>query len=370
MLFKKSISPLIATILLIVVSVILVSIVLIWGTEFTRKQTNLTNNVINFTESEFSESIWFDKIIGNKLFVKNLSDQNVTVVAYTFLLSNNKLNKYYENNYIYFNDSIIIKPNSIIDIPIECFPDYEFTLMLLTDDSKYIKLKITNKLNLNDYFNCGLYGSWLFNEDSGVISYDGSKHSNNGTLINNVLRISTEQRESVIDINNLLNNSYVNITFPELFLDIKNNDFTIAFWLNSRDLNVYSNWIRIIDITKDSTNYVQFVVPATNKIQFLVRDSEDYLAAVINTSTTLNINTWYFVTGVYDSKTNIVKIYINGVNKSSVGGTAAISGANNSFNIGRRSNNAGYYNGLISDLRIYDRVLDDQEIVDLYEFTK
>ncbi len=370
MLQKRSLSPLIATILLIVVSVILITVVLTWGSSFTKEKLNTTNVITNLSKSNISEFIWFDKLIGKKVFIKNLSDQSKTIVSYKIILSsNNSLSIYYENKIIPFNLPIIINSNTITEIPIECLPDNSFSIDLITTENEYINVKIKNNL-LNDYFSCGLYGGWLFNEESGTTVYDYSKYSNNGTLINNVIRSSTNERQHAIDINNILNNSYVNITFPELFSDISNNDFTIAFWLNSNDLNVYSNWTRILDITKDSTNYVQFVIPAANKVQFLVRDSTAHKAVVINTNTNLNLNTWYFVTGVHNSKNNTVKIYINGVDKSSAGGTAAVSGSNNTFNIGRRSNNAGYYNGQLSDFRIYDRVLTNEEIMDLYEFTK
>ncbi|MFA5745278.1 MAG: hypothetical protein WCX82_00880 [archaeon] len=47
MIFKKAIEPLIATILLVVVAVILVTIVLAWGKNFANDGLNKTNDVLN-----------------------------------------------------------------------------------------------------------------------------------------------------------------------------------------------------------------------------------------------------------------------------------------------------------------------------------
>jgi FlaG/FlaF family flagellin (archaellin) len=47
MLFKRSVSPLIATILLIVVSVILITVVLTWAKGFTQNTTNKATDLLD-----------------------------------------------------------------------------------------------------------------------------------------------------------------------------------------------------------------------------------------------------------------------------------------------------------------------------------
>jgi hypothetical protein len=362
MIYKRSVSPLIATILLIVVSVILVTVVLTWGKSFTDDNLNKTN--INYNKSTLSEFIWFDRLVGRNVLIKNLSSNSANIVSYKFILSSDHTLSEYYDKIINFDSPIIINPNSITIIPIECFPDNIFTVSLISDTNEYIYIKINNQI-LNDYFNCGFVGYWPLNEDNDTVVYDLSNFKNNGNLINGVERVESRFKK-VLSFNGT--NNYVNLSLPNLFNDINNNDFTIAFWLNSRDLNVYSNWIRVIDITKNSSNYTQFTIPENNSIQFMVTDTGTKIQSKANF--VFEKNEWYFLVGTWNANTKKVDIYVNGDLKSVTGSSAGISGANDTFNFGRRSNNAGYYNGLLSDVRIYDRVLTNQEIVELYEFTK
>ena len=371
MLKKRSISPLIATILLIVVSVILITVVLTWGSGFAKEKLSIAQKSA-IKNTDFTGLITNRSLSSKNILVSNNhSSKDLTITGYKIISSiDHYLYDYFENKIYSLEAPLVIGSRQAEVLQIDCYPQDSFFIDLITDQNTYVKTQVlAGSINDIDPLNCGFYGGWLFDEEDGTIVYDYSNYKHNGILINNITRVFADNRKA-IDINNISNNSYVNITFPELFSDIKNNDFTISFWFNSRDLNVYSNWIRIVDITKDSTNYVQFVIPANNKIQFLVRDTDTYKRMVINSSTILDLDTWYFVTGVHNSKENSVKIYLNGVDKSSVGSTSAISGTTNSFNIGRRSNNAGYYNGLISDFRIYNRLLTDQEIMNIYELTK
>jgi hypothetical protein len=76
------------------------------------------------------------------------------------------------------------------------------------------------------------------------------------------------------------------------------------------------------------------------------------------------LNVWYHVAGVYNATTRTLNIYVNGVLDNGVlTGTVPASQANSSagVNIGRRS--GGYYfNGVIDEVRIYNRALSAAEI--------
>lgn len=83
-------------------------------------------------------------------------------------------------------------------------------------------------------------------------------------------------------------------------------------------------------------------------------------------------NTWYTVCATYNSSR--MKIYVNGVQKSTYnlgGGPGNIGASLDSAIIGANYDPAtntrpNWYNGLIDDIRIYDRVLADSEIVDYH----
>jgi chitodextrinase len=79
------------------------------------------------------------------------------------------------------------------------------------------------------------------------------------------------------------------------------------------------------------------------------------------------LNTWYFVTGVYNAAARTLDIYVNGVlDNGTLIGTVPASQFNSSVNvnIGRRSGGSGYYfSGIIDEIRIYNRALSAAEIV-------
>src|SRR5207245_8488045 len=81
-------------------------------------------------------------------------------------------------------------------------------------------------------------------------------------------------------------------------------------------------------------------------------------------ATVRSLNTWYHVAGVYNAAARTLDIYVNGVRDNGVlTGTIPASQINSAVNvnIGRRS--GGYYfNGIIDEMRIYNRALSQAEI--------
>jgi hypothetical protein len=81
-------------------------------------------------------------------------------------------------------------------------------------------------------------------------------------------------------------------------------------------------------------------------------------------STVASLNTWYHVAGVYNAAAKTLDIYVNGILSdgalsAAVPGSQVNSGAN--VNIGRRSGGF-YFNGIIDEVRIYNRALSQSEI--------
>lgn len=78
---------------------------------------------------------------------------------------------------------------------------------------------------------------------------------------------------------------------------------------------------------------------------------------------------WYHVVINYDLNDS-QEIFINGVSESSVGSTPSTFWENNaSLIIGKAANNSSYFNGTIDEIRIYNRILTQEEILFLYDET-
>jgi len=107
MIYKRSVSPLIATILLIVVSVILVTVVLIWGQGFSKDNLNQATFSMNqdFTGLITSRSISSQNI----LISNNHSSKDLNVIGYKIISSlNHDLYSYFENKVYYLEEPLII----------------------------------------------------------------------------------------------------------------------------------------------------------------------------------------------------------------------------------------------------------------------
>jgi hypothetical protein len=82
-------------------------------------------------------------------------------------------------------------------------------------------------------------------------------------------------------------------------------------------------------------------------------------------ATTLQLNTWYHVAGVYDATARTMNVYLNGqLDNGSLVGTVTATQQNsaNNVNIGRRGTSGNAFNGRIDDTRVYNRALSAAEI--------
>ena len=85
---------------------------------------------------------------------------------------------------------------------------------------------------------------------------------------------------------------------------------------------------------------------------------------------TNSVGSWYHAVGAYNKTTGEQKLYVNGllVNTQThpAGNTVAPLTAYSDMRMGYSRVNAGYFNGVLDDVRLYKRALTDQEVLDIY----
>jgi len=88
---------------------------------------------------------------------------------------------------------------------------------------------------------------------------------------------------------------------------------------------------------------------------------------LVTGNTTLNVNQWYFVTGVYNGTTN--KIYVNGAEDGSVN-YSSMNFSSGVMRVGAWASYNSTYNwkGGLDDVRIYNRALSPSEVSQLYNW--
>jgi hypothetical protein len=87
-------------------------------------------------------------------------------------------------------------------------------------------------------------------------------------------------------------------------------------------------------------------------------------------STARNLNQWYLVTATLNDATDTVKLYVDGIQVVSDSWTNGLSASNtNEVRIGfeAQANDILHWNGLIDDVRVYNRVLSADEVKRLYK---
>ena len=106
--------------------------------------------------------------------------------------------------------------------------------------------------------------------------------------------------------------------------------------------------------------------PDTGPHTFAVAISPDGKSSVQRYSTTVRqLNTWYYVAGVYDAATRSLHIYVNGgLDDGVLRGTVPASQfapTTVNANVGRRSGGF-YFQGRIDELRLYNAALTQTQI--------
>jgi len=222
---KKSISALIATILLVVVAVALIAILLNWGKAFT--SVNL-NQATNFSHSEdLTTSLWYDDILFNNVRIKNTSNKEISIVGYK-IIGDTPTESLVLNKIMYLDYPVTIAANNSGYITLPCFPNNSFYLELYTSDNVFATFKISKISIQRD--GCLMYdknyvlGWWDFKDINSTTIYDKSDRNNNGTI-----NLGTKGNTSLATFINQ-GNYIVNLDGnDDYILFLKNADFNMGY---------------------------------------------------------------------------------------------------------------------------------------------
>lgn len=217
--------------------------------------------------------------------------------------------------------------------------------------------------------NSGLVGYWtldgkdtVWTSATAATTLDRSGRGLTGTLtfLERAFAPSVGKIGQAITFNNT--SSYINL--PEVYSP-GTGDMTVSAWINDRGLKLQGIYS---DFSVAGSSFVFLRLSTSNTLNFLTQDGTNQ--ASITGNTVMALNTWYHVVGVKTG--NTVSVYVNGVSdatpvtNSSQGAVVIDDG--NPPSIGRQSNsNVQFFNGMIDDVRVYNRALTAAEIKQLYQ---
>jgi hypothetical protein len=107
----------------------------------------------------------------------------------------------------------------------------------------------------------------------------------------------------------------------------------------------------------------QFTMQAKNDALLFQLSDEP---TAIRSQTRLQRDIWYFIIGMYDFENQEIRISINGILDNAKSLEFSIWDTDQYLEIGREAEINTFFQGLIDDIRIYDRALSDEEIQALY----
>ncbi len=204
----------------------------------------------------------------------------------------------------------------------------------------------------------GLVAFWKFDEGSGTTAYDSSGNGNNGILTNGPV-FTAGRSGNGLRFDGL--NDYVIVADSP---SLRPNNFTIEAWImppafvghvlgkeyGSTSDNSYVVWISAANVLSAHSSPGGFV-----------------------SYPTLQLNSWYHVAYVKDG--TAVRFYINGTQVTSTTMSLIVNYDASNLFIGADDNDNneigdGTFNGIIDEVRIYNRALQSAEIANSYNALK
>ncbi len=161
---------------------------------------------------------------------------------------------------------------------------------------------------------------------------------------------------------------YVEKATPNSALDISAS-FTISCWVNLEALPISSSWFGVV---------VKVTVPPSGVFNYMLLLDGGALASggvgwLLATdgnvfpgakfSTTPNLNQWYHIAGTYTEGSDTFTIYVDGIQQAQASAAGYPPTGTAPFLIGVDPSTAGTnFNGIIDDVRIYNRALSPSEV--------
>jgi hypothetical protein len=202
--------------------------------------------------------------------------------------------------------------------------------------------------------------AYNFNEGTGTIAHDVSGNGIDGTLQNGATWNTTGKHGKALSLDGV--NDYVYLGNPPI--------------LRLAGSSTWSAWVKatanpsgdaaVISKSDVSTGWELKTVNISGSHKFQIQIASAHNTFVNRTSVTArSLNTWYFVTGVYDAHAHTLDIYVNGVlDNGTLTGTITGSQVNSPANVSiGRARGQAYWTGLIDDLRVYSRAISAAEVM-------
>ncbi len=197
----------------------------------------------------------------------------------------------------------------------------------------------------------GLVAYYSFDEGEGNVTHDLSGNGNDGTIYG--AKWVDGKYEKALEFDGM--DDYINCGRGKS-LDIVD-EITICAWIKP---NIFKHADYHI-VVESAADYGWFFGTGGGKIVWLIghNSTSGWNIALIDG---ILADDWNHIAGTYNSKIGTAEIYLNGIKVGSMSKKAEPTKRPNGFKIGRESANHYAFNGTIDEVKIYNRVLTENEI--------
>lgn len=224
------------------------------------------------------------------------------------------------------------------------------------DDEGNSKLSEQVKIFVGDV-DMNLVGHWMFENNVA----DSSDHGNDGIISGSPEFVTGKMDGTALHFKT--NQDYVSIgTSPDFSME----SFTLAAWVKIPQ-SIPSGWRAIIEHDRWSSNWFG-LWKSSNANKFHFRWSNG-AKSTSDFSSEISADTWYHVAGTYDASEQIARMYLNGEIDQRVTNADIPVPSNAEIRVGLNLENNEEFKGIIDDLRIYNKVLNQTEIENLVNVT-
>jgi len=213
-------------------------------------------------------------------------------------------------------------------------------------------------------------GYWSFDENSGLVAKDSSGNANHGTLEGTAPTWVDGANPGGKAINFPGTNERVDCGNGAPLDDIGNGDFSISFWMKSKDA-VPLDYGHLFSKYFDVQNRIMLRSYSTaNRLSFVIEKNDIIVTSAFSVATTPFDTEWNHIVLVINRITDLALVYMNTVKDateidiSSIPADASNAGA---VLWGTYAISSLPYEGLLDECRTYNRVLTAEEIKYLYD---
>jgi len=202
-----------------------------------------------------------------------------------------------------------------------------------------------------------LVAHWRLDEGSGTTAYDSSSNGNDASFGGSPAWVEDGKFGKALKFDG--SSDYLAAPDSES-LDINADQLSIAAWVNGEDWPAANHIVRKIADTGTGSIYMIRVQPDTVRVYLNTSAGE----TIVQGTTVLTTNEWYHVGLIYDGTE--ARIYVNGQLDISMNVSGELTESNNELRIGR-GEPAGYFVGMIDDVRLYNHALTESELLSAME---